>query len=196
MMTFPLSLRRQVILRALRDDSFRAALLSDPKAAIHDETGVALPNTVTVGVLEEAEKVWAFVAPAEPLAAEDLPDPAGQVRFVLENLILAALARDPGLWGRAQSDPYRLLLAIDADVPPDVIFYIFPSDTVLMRQETDSAIWLVIPYRDRNFHFANDDELPDEWLDYVSAGGRSPCNTDDTRYGDAEGTNDQTRGPS
>jgi hypothetical protein len=193
MTLLPLSLRCQVVGRALRDDAFRKLLLADPKAAIQEETGLALPASISVGVLQEDARTWAFVAPAKPFGPGDLPDPGSETRYVLENLIFQALARDPLLWERAQSSPFELMLSIDAELPPGVLFYMLPGDTVLMRQETDNQIWLTLHFTGRDFHHANDDELPDELLELVSAGGRSPCNTDDSRYGDSEDTNDQTR---
>ena len=60
----------KLIGRAWEDEAFKAKLLSDPRAAIEQATGLKLPAGVTVKVLEETENTLYFVIPSSPLGAE------------------------------------------------------------------------------------------------------------------------------
>ena len=66
-------LRADVLEMAMKDQDFRARLLADPKAAVQEATGLALPDSVTILVHEETSSVGHLVLPPSgSLADEDL----------------------------------------------------------------------------------------------------------------------------
>jgi hypothetical protein len=71
----------RLIERAERDDEFRARLLSDPKAAISEQLGVEIPDSLNIRVVEEApsEVIMALPAKAAPsqLSEEQLVSVSG-----------------------------------------------------------------------------------------------------------------------
>jgi hypothetical protein len=50
--------------RAMNDPDFRQQLINDPKAAVQDEMGVAVPSELTITVLEETPDTLYLVIPA------------------------------------------------------------------------------------------------------------------------------------
>jgi len=67
----------RIIGRAWEDEAFKAKLLSDPRAAIEQASGLQLPAGVSVKVVEETEDTLYFVIPRSPLGAErELSDEA------------------------------------------------------------------------------------------------------------------------
>ena len=56
-------MRASVADRAANDEDFRAQLLSDPAAAIHDAFGIALPSSITLQVHEETRDSFHLVLP-------------------------------------------------------------------------------------------------------------------------------------
>ena len=75
-------LRTDVLDKAAKDEGFRARLLADPKAAVQEATGLALPDSVTIEVHEESVGVGHLVLPVSgSLADEDLEQiAAGDIR--------------------------------------------------------------------------------------------------------------------
>jgi hypothetical protein len=63
----------QLIEKASADPVFRQRLLDDPKAAIADLLGVALPPGMTVTVLEEQPGHHVLVLPPAPPSVDALP---------------------------------------------------------------------------------------------------------------------------
>ena len=61
--TTPKQMRERLIERATEDETFRARLLSDPKAAVHEELGLRIPAGYTVQVHEEAADTGHLVLP-------------------------------------------------------------------------------------------------------------------------------------
>ena len=57
----------RIIARAWRDPAFKAKLIADPKAVLH-EAGVTVPTNITVQVLEDTATSFHFVLPPKPLA--------------------------------------------------------------------------------------------------------------------------------
>jgi hypothetical protein len=57
---------REIAVRALRDEEFREALLSEPEATLSREYGVTIPDGVRVQVHEETEDVIHLVLPGRP----------------------------------------------------------------------------------------------------------------------------------
>jgi hypothetical protein len=71
----------ELLLRAERDDEFRARLLSDPRGAITEQLGVELPDTLNLKVIEENPNEVILVLPAKSqsgaLRDEELAGVAG-----------------------------------------------------------------------------------------------------------------------
>ena len=65
-------LRERVLSKAAEDETFRARLLSDPKAAVEEELGARIPAEFTIKVHEEAAGVGHLVLP--PLSNLDETD--------------------------------------------------------------------------------------------------------------------------
>ncbi|MFN9175332.1 MAG: NHLP leader peptide family RiPP precursor [Synechocystis sp.] len=64
-----------LITRALKDESFRAELIANPKAIIEQEIGSKLPDELEITVLEETENTIYMVLPCNPyegLSEEEL----------------------------------------------------------------------------------------------------------------------------
>jgi len=68
----------QIIAKCRSDQYFKQKLLADPKSALKAE-GVILPDSVSVTVLENTDKVFHLVIPADPtdLSDADLDKVAG-----------------------------------------------------------------------------------------------------------------------
>ena len=62
-------MRERLLAKATGDETFRARLLSDPKAAVQDELGLAIPAGFTIKVHEDATDTSHLVLP--PLAGLD-----------------------------------------------------------------------------------------------------------------------------
>lgn len=61
----------KLVNRAEEDSLFRSKLLSDPKAAIEEETGYKLPSNLKINVLEEKHNEYFLVLPySEPSGGE------------------------------------------------------------------------------------------------------------------------------
>lgn len=60
--------RAELIAKAVKDPSFRAALLKDPAAAIAKSTGMKLPDGLAVKVLEDSASTVHLVLPPAPAA--------------------------------------------------------------------------------------------------------------------------------
>ena len=56
-------LEERIILKALKDSIFRVQLLKDPKGAIGQELGIALPDHLSVKIVEEKENEVVLVIP-------------------------------------------------------------------------------------------------------------------------------------
>ena len=69
----------RIVSRACEDDAFREKLISDPKAAIEDELGIAIPAGITVKVHEETPTTAYLRIPSAPKhvkISEELSDQA------------------------------------------------------------------------------------------------------------------------
>ena len=71
-------LREHLMDKATTDTDFRAQLIADPKAAIKDELGLAIPDGFTVKVHEDQPDTSHLVLPpSATLGEEDLEQAAG-----------------------------------------------------------------------------------------------------------------------
>lgn len=69
-MTSNVSLTQKIQELAATDEQFRAALLKDPHTAIQGLIGRALPDSISVTVVEETPDSFVIVLPARPPADE------------------------------------------------------------------------------------------------------------------------------
>ena len=65
-------LEERIILKALKDSTFREQLLNDPKGAIGQELGIALPDHLSVKIVEEKENEVYLVIPAKADQQDEL----------------------------------------------------------------------------------------------------------------------------
>jgi Nitrile hydratase, alpha chain len=75
---------RRLIQRSLEDEEFRQSLLDDPRAAIEQELGDQLPESIEVRVMEESADTIYLVLPSasrvgqvEELSDQELEDVSG-----------------------------------------------------------------------------------------------------------------------
>jgi Nitrile hydratase, alpha chain len=64
-------LESKVVARAWADESFRERLKADPRAAVAEETGITVPESINVEVLEETPEKAYLVIPANRVAVAD-----------------------------------------------------------------------------------------------------------------------------
>ena len=77
-METPSEMRTKIVGKAAEDADFRARLLSDPKAAIGQELGVAIPASMSIEVHEEGSATAHLVLPPDSRLSEgDLQAVAG-----------------------------------------------------------------------------------------------------------------------
>jgi hypothetical protein len=67
-------MERRLIERSLEDEEFRQRLLDDPKAAVEQELGSALPEGVDVRVVEESSDTIYLVLPGASVVGGELSD--------------------------------------------------------------------------------------------------------------------------
>lgn len=73
-------MRAQLAAKAEADDDFRAQLLADPKGTLAQKTGISLPESVQVKVVEDTATLFHIVVPPASqyeLSDEDLEMAAG-----------------------------------------------------------------------------------------------------------------------
>ena len=71
-------MKAKIVDKANQDDEFRARLLSDPKAAIQQELGVAIPASLSVEVHEDsAATAHLVLSPGSRLSEPDMEAVAG-----------------------------------------------------------------------------------------------------------------------
>ena len=64
-------LEDKVVAKAWADEGFRERLKTDPRAAVGEETGITVPESITVEVLEETAHKAYIVIPANRVAIAD-----------------------------------------------------------------------------------------------------------------------------
>jgi hypothetical protein len=69
-------LEAKVIARAWQDEKFRRLLVSEPRKAIEQVYGRALPEGLDVRVIEEASAAFHMILPAHPGASQELSSEA------------------------------------------------------------------------------------------------------------------------
>jgi hypothetical protein len=66
-------LKNQIIEKAWADPAFKQRLLSNPKAAIKDEFGIVIPDTIKLHTVEESTSEFYLVIPASPTVVASGP---------------------------------------------------------------------------------------------------------------------------
>lgn len=61
----------KIIARAWTDEAFRERLKADPRAAVAEETGVTVPQSISIEVLEETPDKAYLVIPSDRMAVSD-----------------------------------------------------------------------------------------------------------------------------
>ena len=56
-------LEEKLIAKAMKDETFRKNLLENPKAAIEEETGIKLPESINLKVVEENPSTFYLILP-------------------------------------------------------------------------------------------------------------------------------------
>ena len=64
-------LEAQIVARVWADEDFRARLRSDPRAAVAEETGVVIPESIGVEVVEETPEKGYLVIPVNRVEISD-----------------------------------------------------------------------------------------------------------------------------
>jgi hypothetical protein len=64
-------LEAQIVARAWADEDFRARLRSNPRAAVAEETGVVIPESIEVEVVEETPEKGYLVIPVNRVEISD-----------------------------------------------------------------------------------------------------------------------------
>jgi hypothetical protein len=64
-------LESKIVARAWADEAFRERLKADPRGAVADETGVTVPQSLSIEVLEETPERAYLVIPSDRVAMSD-----------------------------------------------------------------------------------------------------------------------------
>lgn len=71
--------REDVIKKAMADQAFKEKLMKDPKAAIKEAFGSAMPDDLKVNVVVEDAKTFYIPLPSDELSDSDLDSAAGGI---------------------------------------------------------------------------------------------------------------------
>ena len=70
-------MQAKIVSKAMADAGFRARLLSDPKGAVEQELGVALPESLSIEVHEESGEAAHLVLPPDGKLSESEMEAVG-----------------------------------------------------------------------------------------------------------------------
>ena len=87
-MQSPNEMRAKIVGKATEDEEFRARLLSDPKGALGQELGIAIPASMSIEVHEEGDTTAHLVLPPDSRLSE------GDLQAVAGGLGISADAED------------------------------------------------------------------------------------------------------
>lgn len=162
-MSLSIADRRQVTTLAAFDPAFRSELERDPGAAIGAVIGRSLPTNGIELVYETSD--WCFVVPA--VIDAELPE-ACDPRSAVENDVYALLRDQPETLADVERDPKKFL---------SEKFGIELGDYgVKICHEAPGANVIIIS------NPATGEELSDDMLDLVSAGGVAPVKSEGLTY--------------
>ena len=155
--------RRSISTRSTFDQAFRRQLGRDPREALAEALGLPLPSDEAVEILEESATRWAFVLPEVADIEPELPPPTDP-RTAVENEIYSVLREEPETIETAARDPRAFVLErFGVEV-----------NGVDLRRECVGTTVIVIPHQSAR------EELDDEMLDMVAAGGSVPQNGEES----------------
>lgn len=156
-MSLSIADRRAVMAQCFLDESFRERLLAHPRDAVRDVTGKTLPPDARIQVMDEGDRDWCFVMIDPAQIDAELPEVQGR-RDAVENDVYALLRDQPALAAEAEKDPMAFLTR----------HFGIEVTGIDMRREAPGETLLIAP------NLASD-ELSDDMLDLVSAGGDPGC---------------------
>jgi hypothetical protein len=149
-----------LITRALKDESFRAELIANPKAVIEQEIGSKLPDELKITVLEETEDTIYMVLPCNPyegLSEEELKASLGMTyedvaQWVLEQQRNAFLDEESSItliaraW-RDETFKQNLLTNPASLIEQEVNDVKVPSElSIQVVAETVNRVQITLPY--------------------------------------------------
>lgn len=159
-MTLSVAERRTISTRALFDPDFRSSLVADPHEAVSEALGHPLPAGLELELIEESADSWAFVMLPSAAIAMGLPE-ALDARAAVENDVYTVLRDDPQAIIVAKNDPVAFMRDR----------FGLEIQGVALYEETAGRAMIVLP----NNAAATGEELSDDMLDLVSAGGDPNC---------------------
>jgi Nitrile hydratase, alpha chain len=69
--TYRRELEEKIVARAWADEGFRERLKADPRAAVAEETGITVPESIAIEVIEETPDKAYLVIPTNRMAISD-----------------------------------------------------------------------------------------------------------------------------
>ena len=91
-MEFRQQFEQKLIEKAMKDEAFRKLLIENPGAAIEAETGMKIPETMKIKVLEEEPNTFYLILPQNPVGIDEIE---------LSDVELEAVAGGYDIWSRA-----------------------------------------------------------------------------------------------
>ncbi|MEI6577671.1 MAG: NHLP leader peptide family RiPP precursor [Bacteroidota bacterium] len=64
-------LEKEIVEKAMRDPLFRKRLLENPRAVIEEETGITIPESVIIKIIEEEPLIIYLILPKTPVEHEE-----------------------------------------------------------------------------------------------------------------------------
>lgn len=160
------------IAKAREDASFKEYLLNDPKAALEQEGGQALPANVEIRVLEENKNTLYIVLPFQGTEPGELPSASQDVRLQL----LSRALEDETFKQQLLAQPRATVQTFMDEM---ALGYRLPEDLALnFLEETDDVRYLVLPIPEEQ-----EGELADWELETVAGGAKDPRPGFGTVYG-------------
>jgi len=85
-------LGQKLIEKAMKDKSFRKQLIENPDAAIEAETGIKIPETVNIKVLEENHQTVYLILPQVPTQESEMELNESELELVAGGDILYSIS--------------------------------------------------------------------------------------------------------
>ncbi|MBU0970523.1 MAG: hypothetical protein KKC20_07740 [Proteobacteria bacterium] len=171
---FASEIKLKSLSKAIENQNFRQALLSNPKEAVKEELGLEIPDGKTLHVLEQAPGQHALVILQRPegipegatvkdikeLLAKDMPKLSEQLSSRMESYVnvLAKTWADPEFKNQLLKNPETVLRDENYGAMDE-------NPVISVKVEDDENEYLVLPA------MGSDSELTDEELELISGGG-------------------------